>query len=154
MDPAAAAPRHHHGAMPRVSATRHPRRSRLAGLAAAAGATAYVGLVDPSGGGAYPICPSRVLLGLDCPACGGLRGTHDLLNGDVVAALDHNLFLPVLLAVFGLMFALWMRPLFGRPVRPVSPPRWLVAGGIALAVAFTVVRNLPVAGLEFLSSSA
>lgn len=126
----------------------------MVGLAAAIGATAYVGLVDPSGGGAYPICPSRVVLGLDCPACGGLRGTHDLLNGDVVAALDHNLFLPALLAVFGLMFALWLQPLFGRPVRAVSPPRWLVGGGIALAVAFTVVRNLPVAGLEFLASGA
>ena len=37
------------------------RRWRVAGLAAALGATAYVGLVDPSEGGAFPLCPSRVV---------------------------------------------------------------------------------------------
>ena len=60
---------------------------RLAGLAAAVGAVAYVGLADPgSGVHPYPACPSRLLLGLDCPACGGLRGTHDLLHGDRMSA--------------------------------------------------------------------
>src|SRR5690606_38750821 len=107
---------------------------RLAGVAAALGATAYVGLVDPSDGGAYPLCPSRFVLGLDCPACGGLRGTHDLLNGDVVGALDHNLLLPALLTVFGVAFALWLRPLVGRPARPVRLPRWVVVAGTVVAV--------------------
>jgi hypothetical protein len=114
--------------------------------------TAYVGLVDPSGGGAYPLCPSRVVFGIDCPACGGLRGTHDLLNGDIVSALDHNLLLPVLLAVFGVAFALWLRPLVGRPARAVRLPRWVTVAGIAVAVGFAVLRNLPVSGLEFLAS--
>ena len=130
------------------------RRWRVAGLAAALGATAYVGLVDPSEGGAFPLCPSRVVLGLDCPACGGLRGIHDLLHGDVVSALDHNLLLPVLLAVFGVAFALWLRPLVGRPARPVRLPRWVVVAGTVVAVTFAVLRNLPVAGLEFLASGA
>ena len=31
-------------------------------------------------------------------------------------------------------------------------PRWLVVTGIVVAVGFTVLRNLPVAGLEFLAS--
>jgi hypothetical protein len=149
MDPAIAPP---HGHTHAPGDSRGQRRARLAGLAAAVGVTAYVGLVDPSEGGAYPFCPSRVLLGIDCPACGGLRGTHDLLNGDVVGALDHNLMLPVLLAVFGVGLALWLRPLVGRPARPVRLPRWALVVGITVAVAFTVLRNLPVAGLEFLAS--
>jgi hypothetical protein len=145
MDPAIA---------PHPHVARDPRPSRLAGLAAAVGVTAYVGLVDPSGGGAYPLCPSRVVLGLDCPACGGLRGTHDLLNGDVVGALDHNLLLPVLLAVLGVSFALWLRPLVGGTSGWLRLPRWSLAVGAVVAVAFTVLRNLPVAGLEFLASGA
>lgn len=132
--------------------TGRQRWGRGAGLAAAAGVTAYVGLVDPSGGGVYPLCPSQVLFGIDCPACGGLRGTHDLLNGDIVGALDHNLLLPVFLVLFGTALALWLRPLLGRPARPVRLPRWALVAGVAVAVGFTVLRNLPVTGLEFLAS--
>ena len=130
MDPAIAPPRpaesgHGPQAPGPVTAavTRRQRVGRAAGLAAAAGVTAYVGLVDPSSGGAYPLCPSRVLLGVDCPACGGLRGTHDLLNGDVVGALDHNLLLPALLAVYAVAFGLWLLPpdWAGRPGRCACP---------------------------------
>jgi hypothetical protein len=93
-----------------------------------------------------------MLLGIDCPACGGLRGTHDLLHGDVVGALDHNLLLPLLLALYAYAAVVAFAPLVGRVVRPLHPPRWaLVAGAVVLAT-FTVVRNLPVAGLEFLGS--
>jgi Protein of unknown function (DUF2752) len=131
---------------------RTERWGRLAGLAAAAGVTAYVGLVDPSQGGAYPLCPSRFLFGIDCPACGGLRGTHDLLRGDVVGALDHNLLLPLLLGVYAVVFAAWLLPLFGRPAPTLRPPRWLLATGIVVVATFTVLRNLPIAGLDFLAS--
>ena len=161
MDPAIASPHRGHahghphgpGRGPGGHAGRGLRRSRLAGLAAATGVVAYVGLVDPSRGGAYPVCPSQVVFGLDCPGCGGLRGTHDLLNGDIVGALDHNLLLPVLLAVFGVAFARWLRPLIGRAPRPLRLPRWSVVAGVVVALGFTVLRNLPVAGLEFLAAS-
>lgn len=136
----------------RAAARRRQLWGRGAGLAALAGVTAYVGLVDPSEGGAYPLCPSRVLLGIDCPACGGLRGTHDLLRGDVVGALDHNLLLPLWLAIYAVLFATWLLPLVGRASPTLRPPRWLVVTGLVVAGAFTLLRNLPVAGLEFLAS--
>jgi hypothetical protein len=129
------------------------RRGRIAALAGAVGALAYVGLVDPgAGAGLFPPCPSRMLLGIDCPACGGLRGTHDLLHGDVVGALDHNLLLPFLLAVYAYAAVVAFAPLVGRVVRPLHPPRWALLAGGAVLAAFTVLRNLPVAGLEFLGS--
>ena len=126
----------------------------LGGLAALTTATAYLGLVDPASGGAYPPCPSQALFGIDCPACGGLRGTHALLNGDVVGALDHNLLLPLLLALPAAALALWLLPLIGRPVPRVRLPGWSVVAAAAVATGFTVLRNLPVAGLEFLASGA
>ena len=46
-------------------------------------AAGYVWAVDPNAGGTYPVCPTQALLGVDCPACGGLRGTHSLLHGDL-----------------------------------------------------------------------
>jgi hypothetical protein len=145
MDPAIGAP------LPRSARLRSVRIAGLAGLAAA---TAYVGLVDPSGGGAYPVCPSQALFGIDCPACGGLRGTHALLNGNVVGALDHNLLLPLLLALPAAALALWLLPLAGRPSPRVRLPRWSLVAAGAVAAGFTVLRNLPVAALEFLASGA
>jgi Protein of unknown function (DUF2752) len=130
----------------------HGGGARWATLTAVAGATAYVGLVDPSGGGVYPLCPSRALFGVDCPACGGLRGTHDLLRGHVGQALDHNLLLPGFLAVLAVALALWLLPLVGRPAGTLRLPRWATVGAAALVVAFSVARNLPLAPLEFLGS--
>lgn len=126
---------------------------RLAALGGALALVTYVGLVDPDRGGAYPLCPSRRLLGLDCPGCGGLRGTHALLHGRVVEALDHNLLLPVILAVAAAAFALWLLPLAGRPARTLRLPRWAVIGACVVGGAFALLRNLPVSGLEFLASA-
>ena len=126
--------------------------ARWATLTGVAGVTAYVGLVDPSRGGVYPLCPSRVLFGIDCPACGGLRGTHDLLRGHVGQALDHNLLLPGFLAVLGVVLVLWLLPLVGRSPGTLTVPRWATIGAVALVAVFTVARNLPVASLEFLGS--
>jgi hypothetical protein len=128
-------------------------RRRLGTLAALGAVTAYVAAVDPSEGGVWPPCPSRVLLGFDCPGCGGLRGTHDLLHGDVVAAMDHNLLVPVVLAVAGLSLALWLLPLVGRPARRLAPPRWLATAAVVVVTLFTALRNLPVPGLEWLGSA-
>jgi hypothetical protein len=130
----------------------HGGGARWASLAAVAGATAYLGRVDPSGGGVYPPCPSRLLLGIDCPACGGLRGTHDLLGGHVGEALDHNLLLPGFLAILAVALALRLLPLVGRPAGTVRFPRRVTVGAVALAAAFTIARNLPLAPLEFLAS--
>lgn len=123
-------------------------------LAATAGAVAYVALSDPGAGrGPWPPCPSRAVLGLDCPACGGLRGTHDLLRGDVVGALDHNLLLPALLAVYAYAAVVAFAPLVGRTVPWLRPPRWAVAGAVVVLVTFSVLRNLPAPPLQFLGSS-
>jgi Protein of unknown function (DUF2752) len=127
-------------------------RARWATLTGLAGTTAYVGLVDPSRGGVYPLCPSRVLFDIDCPACGGLRATHDLLRGHAGQALDHNLLLPGFLVVLGVVLALWLLPLVGRPAGTLTVPRWAAIGTVALVAAFTVARNIPVASLEFLAS--
>lgn len=114
--------------------------------------TGYVFLMDPDKGGAYPLCPSRLLLGVDCPACGGLRGTNALLHGRVREALDHNLLLPLLLAGIVVGLGSWMLPLVGRPERVPRLPRWLVATLVVVVVAFTVARNVP--GFDYLASDA
>jgi hypothetical protein len=130
------------------------RASRLAALGGLAAGSAYLALVDPSRGGAYPLCPSRLVLGLDCPLCGGLRGTHDLLHGRVLDALDHNLLLPGLIALLAVALVAWLAPLAGRPVRSLVVPAWAKVAGVAVVAVFTVARNLPIGSLDFLASGA
>lgn len=104
----------------------------------AAGALTYVGLVDPHQPGSwFPPCPFRLLTGLYCPGCGGLRMTHDLLHGDFAAAAVDNVFILVGLPLL-LLWALWRR----RSGKPAFTPTVLVVIGVAV-VAWTVVRNLP-----------
>lgn len=131
------------------------RWRRVAVAALPLGALAYVGVNNPSAAGSvYPACPSQVVFGVDCPGCGGLRGTHALLHGDVLTALDHNVLLPFLLVLCAYAAALVIGPLFGHRVPVIRPPRWAAIALAGVLVAFTVARNLPVGGLEWLASTA
>ena len=118
-------------------------RTRWAVGAWALGGAASAGLLlarDPNVPGAYGFCPLQAVTGLDCPLCGGLRGTHALLHGDVGAALDHNLLLPVFL-VAGV--ALAVSAARRRPLAGSRATRLMWAAVLVAAVAFGVLRNLP-----------
>ncbi|MGY4709032.1 DUF2752 domain-containing protein [Mycolicibacterium sp. CBM1] len=106
--------------------------------AAALGALAYVGLADPHRPGSlFPPCPFKLLTGWNCPACGGLRMTHDLLHGDLAAAVVDNVFLLIGLPVL----ALWILWRVKTGQRAFTVPAVVVIA--VAAVAWTVVRNLP-----------
>jgi Protein of unknown function (DUF2752) len=103
-----------------------------------AGALTYVGVADPHRRDAlFPPCPFRMLTGWNCPACGGLRMTHDLLHGNLAAAVVDNAYLlvgiPVLIA-----FILYRRKT-GQP----AGSRVLLGVVMLSASAWTIARNLP-----------
>lgn len=106
--------------------------------ALAIGALAYVGLVDPHRPGTlFPPCPFRLLTGWNCPACGGLRMTNDLLHGNLGAAVVDNVFL-----LAGLpLLAIWLLWRIRRGQRAFPVPAIIVIA--VAAIAWTVVRNLP-----------
>lgn len=117
-------------------------RARLYGAlgtgALVAGGLAYVGFGNPHNPDfAFPACPFKALTGWNCPACGGLRMTHDLLHGDVGAAVVDNVFL--LIGLPALLVWVLVRWRTGRPI--FSMPAIVVIA--VLAFAWTVVRNMP-----------
>ena len=119
-----------------------PHRRRLYGAAGSgvllAGALGYIGFVDPhSTSSVYPLCPFKLLTGWNCPFCGGLRMTHDLLHGNLAASVNDNVFLLVGIP----MLVGWMliRLRHGRRRLPMPA---VVTIAVA-AVAWTVLRNLP-----------
>jgi hypothetical protein len=129
---------------PDHGAGRHTRRwaaPAAIGAAVAAG-TVAIAAIGPADDGP-PVCMSRLVLGADCPFCGGLRCVGALARGDLVAAADHNLLLAVVLPLLAVGWAIWMF----RTLRhlPVSAPRipWGVWTALTVfIVGFTVVRNV------------
>ncbi|MDR1998855.1 MAG: DUF2752 domain-containing protein [Frankiaceae bacterium] len=116
--------------------------ARCAAVLGVAAGLAYVGLRDPHDPSVLmPRCLFHLATGLNCPACGGLRMTHDLLRGDLSGAVGSNAFLmalaPVLLALYARAALLRRRgrsvPLIGRRTRVAI---------IAAAGGWFVVRNI------------
>ena len=118
--------------------SRTPLYLTLGAGALFAGALTYIGIADPHRPGFLaPLCPFKHVTGWDCPACGGLRMTHDLLHGDVAAAVADNVFLLIGIP----LLALWV-VLRRRRHRTVLPMTAIVVIAVA-TISWTVVRNLP-----------
>ena len=111
--------------------------------ATALGAGAVVFFFNPSTHGFYPICLFHQLTGLNCPGCGGTRSAYALLHGNVALALKDNALFVVLLAAAAAR-GIWIaaRRIRRQPVGEFLPARILWAM-LAIAVVFTVLRNLP-----------
>ncbi|BBY75767.1 membrane protein [Mycolicibacterium parafortuitum] len=113
--------------------------------AAAAGVCVVVWIADPTTpGGFLPVCPTKTLLGVDCPGCGTLRMIYSLLHGDVAAALRFNAVGLVALGLLLVAYALWT---YGRAVdRTVvswQQHRWAAWVTLAVVAVWFVVRILP-----------
>jgi hypothetical protein len=99
---------------------------------------------DPLRVSFYPRCPLYLLTGLYCPGCGALRAGHALLHGRLEQALGYNLL--AVAAAPGLAYsglarasAPWLRRRLPSPFIPAP----LIWSGLAVLLAFTVLRNLP-----------
>jgi hypothetical protein len=114
------------------------RYALLGSGALLAGALGYIGLVDPHRPDSFfPVCPFRLLTGWNCPACGGLRMVHDVLHGDLAAAINDN----VLLLVGIPLLTGWVLARRGNWKWALTLPTG--AAVLITLLAWTVVRNLP-----------
>jgi hypothetical protein len=132
--------------------TYHPVAAPIAAGAALLGGCVAVALVDPSGG--PTVCPFRLVTGLDCPGCGATRAAHRLFTGHLLAAADLNV-----LALVAIPLLLWglyvsLTAMLGGPRwrTPALPSGW-VRVALVVVIAFWVVRNIPVAPFDWLSTT-
>lgn len=121
-------------------------RTVLSLTGAAVAGCAVLALAPPDGNGFYPPCPFLLATGLDCPFCGGLRGTHALMQGDLASAFDHNVLVPVMFGAAVLGFFWWV---FRRVTQGPVVLRWsrsidrlVVPAALAFLGVFWLVRNL------------
>lgn len=115
-----------------------------AGILAGSAGAFVVGYFNPSTSNFFPVCPLFAVTGFSCPGCGLTRGFHALFQGDVLSALQFNLFLPLYLLVFIyigfslLLIASRGRGLSNKIFTPVS-----IYGFFIASLIFGVLRNLP-----------
>ncbi|MCX6431220.1 MAG: DUF2752 domain-containing protein [Actinobacteria bacterium] len=120
-----------------------PPLATLAGTIAVLG---YVAAVDPNQPGHYPLCPTRALFGVDCPGCGLMRATHDLVTGNVAGALDHNILIVVLAPLAVVLWVRWLlRAWRGREdavtYATFRRRNTVMLIGLGVVLAFGVIRN-------------
>ena len=100
--------------------------------------------INPATSGVFLGCPSRTFFGVDCPACGGLRGTYSLLHGDIASAINYNV---LLLGVYPMLVSLWclwvLKVWKQRDLFVIFQPysRVIVVAGVFILISFTIVRN-------------
>lgn len=124
-------------------------RHRLTGPVLTVGglglATLALHVRDPHVPGSWGYCPSRVIFGVYCPGCGGLRAVNNLSNGDLLGAASSNLLFVSLIPVVIFFIGRWFWDAYHGISRPhrwtESPWVWTTLGVVMLA--FTIARNVP-----------
>lgn len=89
----------------------------------------------------YPKCPSKTLLGIDCPGCGTARAVHALAHGDIGLAWHYN---PFLFFAVTILVILAIAPGFSprsRLRRVIDSPTFVIVITV-LIILWTVVRNI------------
>lgn len=117
----------------------------LTGLGVGA-ALGLIWVVDPNEPGHYPTCPTQSFLGVDCPGCGAMRGTHALLRGDLAGAADQNVLVLLLLPVVAVLAVLWVRRAWTGLHPAVTFAQFrdrnrIMITALVVVLAFGVLRN-------------
>ncbi len=131
-------------APPRLPARRSALLWSAAVLAGGVLVAAGLFVIDPAKHAVYPACPLYATTGLECPGCGGLRATHQLLHGHLGAAWALNPLAVLLVPLYGWILAGAALTLGrGRGLPNPVPRAALVWLGLAVLVLFGLLRNIP-----------
>ena len=118
-------------------------------LVAAASAAVCTGiwLGDPTTpNGPIPVCPTKALLGIDCPGCGSMRMLYSLMHGDLSAAARFNALGLVAVVLLIWTYCVWTYGrVTGQRIRGWQRNRWASVVTLSLVAAWLVMRNLPFA---------
>lgn len=109
-------------------------------IACALGIALYF-IFDPTQVSLFPPCLFHAITGWDCPGCGAQRALHQLLHGNLIAALRLNALFVISLPLAGWFVPRWIwRASRGEPLSLNSKWWWALVG---VWIAFGLLRNLP-----------
>jgi hypothetical protein len=105
---------------------------------------AYLYVFNPAGSDMLPKCPFHWLTGLHCPGCGTVRALHQLLHGNVLAAMRLNSFAVIMLppVVYGLV-SMGLQFVGCKPLPSKFIPAFWIWTLFAVILLYWVLRNVP-----------
>jgi hypothetical protein len=100
-------------------------------------------LLNPAEYTYYPTCYLYFLTGKLCPGCGGMRGMHQLLHGNLFEALKFNLLL-VLVVPAGSYYLLseFSVLIFNKPFPHLPHSKHVFYAVLTIVVIYWILRNL------------
>jgi len=128
---------------PHIVISANARAAAILVAATAVGVAGVVFFFNPATHKFYPVCQFHRLTGLNCPGCGMTRALYALLHGNIFSAFRDNALFVLGLGALGLRggwfgWNTWR----GRTPGEFFPVKFLWSL-LAIAVLFTVLRNLP-----------
>jgi hypothetical protein len=101
--------------------------------------------------GPLPVCPTKALLGIDCPGCGSMRMLYSLMHGNLFAAAHFNALGLVALGLLVWAYLAWTYGrVVGRRIGSWQHHRWSALVTLSLVLVWFVLRNLPFAPFDVL----
>ena len=107
---------------------------------------------NPASSSFYLPCPFNRLSGLYCPGCGSLRAMHQLLHGNLLAALGLNPLLVLSLPFLGYWFIFGYVPAVRNRIPPiVTIPSFYIWAIFLVISSFWILRNTTIYPLVLLA---
>jgi hypothetical protein len=134
------------GAFPNLSDIQNSRARNAifwGGSALLATGLAVVYHWNPETAGFFPGCAFRALTGYYCPGCGMTRALHQLLHGNIAAALSYNILVLGLPVLFYWGISQFVFIACGRSLPRIQVPDGLLWALLGLVIVFGVIRNFP-----------
>ncbi len=137
-----------HGDPPRVGAAESG-----APLAVAASTTLMctaIWVADPTTpNGPLPVCPTKALLGIDCPGCGSLRMLYSLLHGNLLAAAGFNALALVAVVLLVWAYLAWTYGrVVSRHIRSWQHYRWSAGSDIVVSGGLVCGAQYPFSAIQ------
>ena len=105
---------------------------------------AYLYIFNPAASGMYPICPFHALTGLYCPGCGTGRAMHQLLHGNLLAAMRLNSFAVIMLPPIAYWLVSSGLQFIGRkPLPSKFIPAFWIWTLLVVILLYWILRNVP-----------
>ncbi|MFN2261584.1 MAG: DUF2752 domain-containing protein [Psychroflexus sp.] len=99
----------------------------------------------------FPKCPFYLVTGLHCPGCGSQRAFHEILHGNFIAGIQHNLLIVLAVLVIAYKFFVFFKnnknpKKLSQNLLYHNATPWVT---LILVVGFWIIRNIPYAPFRF-----
>ena len=105
----------------------------------------YFYTYNPADSGHFISCPSKSILGLNCPGCGSQRLIHSLFHLDFVQAFHYNplifILLPFLIYLLIISLSNWI--FSTKHQMGILRKNWFIFMMLGIFLIYGILRNLP-----------